>query len=656
MSGVRAFRWVFVLGMVVAALGAAPVCAAPGPIFALAVDPMTPVTVYAGGANGTFKSTDGGATWSLTELTDPTYSLVIDPVMTDTVYAGTGSGIFKSTDGGANWSRHPTNAPINSLAIDFVTPTTVYAGTSSGVLKSTDGGANWSAVGLPNVLIYSLAIDSVTPTTLYTGSVAPEGLRVFQSTDGGQTWSPTGLTSAVWGVNSVFLTIDPVTPTILYAAHSGWGCDDDGCFTLGVISKSTDAGANWFDIDALMYRGSWVSPQPWPSALAVDPKTSATLYAAWSVLCDGFDANCQPANWTNKSTDGGTSWVPTGAIAAYTFAIDPVTPTVLYAGTESGVFKSIDGGATWNASPDPTPAPSPEPVPEPADTAPPDTFIISATDGDGAALPDQAITVSTSVTMTFTGTDNRAVARFECRLDGAGFSVCVSPLTHTGLAPGRHTVEVRAIDTSNNVDPAPARLTWTVDAPPDTSIISAMDGNGTALPDQAITLSTALTLTFTGVDDRGVARFECRLDGASFSPCTSPRAYTGLAPGRHTVEVRAIDTSNSVDPTPARHTWTVDAPPDTSIISALDARGKPIANGGITTSRTITLRFTGTDNGTITGFECRLDAGNFTSCLNPLTYTAVSRGTHTFQVRAIDNNGFRDPTPAIFKWRRTNDD
>src|SRR5439155_904852 len=158
-----------------------------------------------------------------------------------------------------------------------------------------------------------------------------------------------------------------------------------------------------------------------------------------------------------KSTDGGTNWQPTGLARTNVraIAIDPTTPTTLYAGTDSGVFKSVDGGATWSAMgpPEPAPEPTPGPTPEPQDTAPPDTSITSATDSSGAAVPDQAITLSTSLTLTFTGSDDRGVARFECLLDGAGFIACTSPQTYSGLAVGRHTVEVRAIDTSNNVDP-----------------------------------------------------------------------------------------------------------------------------------------------------------------------------------------------------------
>ncbi|MES2569976.1 MAG: cadherin-like domain-containing protein, partial [Verrucomicrobiota bacterium] len=62
----------------------------------------------------------------------------------------------------------------------------------------------------------------------------------------------------------------------------------------------------------------------------------------------------------------------------------------------------------------------------------------------------------------FSGTDNLKVAGFEGRLDGASFANVTSPVNLSGLQEGPHTYEVRARDTSGNVDPTPAVATWTV--------------------------------------------------------------------------------------------------------------------------------------------------------------------------------------------------
>jgi hypothetical protein len=74
----------------------------------------------------------------------------------------------------------------------------------------------------------------------------------------------------------------------------------------------------------------------------------------------------------------------------------------------------------------------------------------------------------------------------------------------------------------------------------------------------------------------------------------------------------------------------------------------------------VTFRFTGTDNGTIVGFECRLDGGQFAPCTSPRTYTGVSRGSHSFRAgrstisdpgtRARRSSRGRDEAPTRW-WR-----
>ena len=105
------------------------------------------------------------------------YALAIDPAAPATLYAGTRVGVFKSTNGGASWSAVNTgltNTHVGALAIDPATPTTLYAGTDGGVFKSANGGASWSAVntGLTDTHVNVLAIDPATPATSMPGQSA----------------------------------------------------------------------------------------------------------------------------------------------------------------------------------------------------------------------------------------------------------------------------------------------------------------------------------------------------------------------------------------------------------------------------------------------------------------------------------------------------
>jgi hypothetical protein len=341
MSGMRALRLGLAVVIVVLVLGAVPAYSA------LAIDPLTPTTLYAGTSGGVFKSTNGGASWSASGLINVS-ALAIDPLTPTTLYAATSTsgvfgGVYKSTDGGVSWNA-TSGLPsfVFSLAIDPLNPTSLYAGTlgwldgvyTSTVYKSTDGGTSWSPVVLidsysyycgPCGGVFALAIDPLIPTTLFSmtaaitayyedGSVsysAPS--QVFKSTDGGAGWSASGLINVVSA-----LAIDPLTPTTLYAG------------TYDAMYKSTDGGASW---NATGLTGVVLE------ALAIDPLTPTTLYAGT------YGA-------VYKSADGGASWNATGLTGVddvQALAIDPLTPTTLYARTvTSGVYKSTNSGVSWN--------------------------------------------------------------------------------------------------------------------------------------------------------------------------------------------------------------------------------------------------------------------------------------------------------------------
>ncbi len=80
---------------------------------------------------------------------------------------------------------------------------------------------------------------------------------------------------------------------------------------------------------------------------------------------------------------------------------------------------------------------------------------------------------------------------------------------------------------------------------PDTFIDSGPSGPVT---------NSAATFTFSADED---AVFQCRLDEAAFSPCTSPITYEDLAAGPHTIRVAAVDPSHNMDATPAEQSWEI---------------------------------------------------------------------------------------------------
>ncbi len=182
----------------------------------LAIDPMTPTTLYAGdfrlpemdelsGDSFVIKSTDGGDTWfHLKEPAEPegaeirAYALAIDPLTSGKLYAG-GTGtpnLVKSTDGGATWTNvSPAPGFVYALAIDHKQPATLYAGevdstqTSLGIFKSPNGGGFWRQknAGFPTPLprINTLLVDPANPAYLHAGT----DMGYFYSVDGGEYWT-----------------------------------------------------------------------------------------------------------------------------------------------------------------------------------------------------------------------------------------------------------------------------------------------------------------------------------------------------------------------------------------------------------------------------------------------------------------------------------
>jgi hypothetical protein len=157
-------------------------------------------------------------------------------------------------------------------------------------------------------------------------------------------------------------------------------------------------------------------------------------------------------------------------------------------------------------------------------------------------------------------------------------------------------------------------------------------------PDSPTNLDDA---SFTYSSNRAGANFECRIDDAAFSGCpVNGQSYSGLADGAHTFEVRAVD-AGVADPTPASFSWTIDtAVPDT----VLDSHPAD-------PSATAAASFAYHASEASASFQCRLDSGQFAACgAGGKSYSAVSDGAHTFEVRAHDAAGNADASPATYTW------
>lgn len=254
--------------------------------------------------------------------------LAIDPKTPATLYAGTERGLFKSTNSGAAWTQ-VANTPFTSvtqIVIDPVTPTTLYVISSFAPYKSTDGGTNWHPVPSPEFL-RTLVIDPLTPATLYAASLSGS---VLKSTDGGATWTPQTIPPPFGGgggVETYNLAVDPQTPQNVYAVGN-----------RGVF-KTTNGGMNWMVLTNGLPGNIQVSL---PGRIAISPSNPAVVFIYRAAL-GTYRTNNGGGSWQGFTISTSPQFTPS------TFVFDPTNANVVYAGSNLGVFKSTDGGATWNA-------------------------------------------------------------------------------------------------------------------------------------------------------------------------------------------------------------------------------------------------------------------------------------------------------------------
>jgi hypothetical protein len=321
-----------------------------GRVSSIAVDPSDPKHLLLGAAGGgIWESKNTGAAW--TPRTDQMPSLAIgaiafDPASPNKVYAGSGegnfyynlgAGVYKSTDGGTTWAVS-ASAPFvgvgfYDLVVDPATPSILYAATTAGFYKSTDSGASWSLKKA------GMCWDvSVHPSGGSTEILAAFVNGPFVSTNAGNTFASVALPSSPAGAWTRLAVDRPRTAP-------------DVAYVFGAVGTTPylwrRAAGAWTKITGL----PTVDPQePWTGQawydwyVAATPNNPDQIYLGaidtLRVTISGSTASC-----TNITTQGSHSIHPD----QHCLTFSPNNPKVIYAGSDGGIFRSANGGATWKA-------------------------------------------------------------------------------------------------------------------------------------------------------------------------------------------------------------------------------------------------------------------------------------------------------------------
>lgn len=358
--------------------------------------------LFGGQTMGIWKSDDYGETWLDISFGFPikvVNDLLIDPTDPDLMYAATeGDGVYYSTNGGLTWNYDTGGAGNNGSArkiiFDPTDPAIIYGGfLSLGVCTSDNSGLDWtsSSVGIASLKLNDIEIDPNNPEIILASfeaensggcylfdpvlgdwalvdalpgtrfsavsvgidgrmyawsngptTVAAEG--VYRSSDGGATWENMGPNVGPVFETQIFaMTLSETDPDLIFIAGNNFGANG----WASMIYRSHDAGGAWENVymgpenDGFRY-------------IYIDPTSDDQIvYAAYKSESSGAGFM--------KSLDGGDNWEPINEgiepATKWGSAIicDPDDPFILYGGaggyggTPGTVYRSGDGGASWNA-------------------------------------------------------------------------------------------------------------------------------------------------------------------------------------------------------------------------------------------------------------------------------------------------------------------
>jgi photosystem II stability/assembly factor-like uncharacterized protein len=380
------------------------------PVTAIAVDPDDARTLFAGvyGRQSLYASNDGGVTWRRAGegvAGQPLFALLFDPRRPDRIWAGTADGLYwgirSRTPEDIRWQR--TAAwPLASAVFDLHTGEggRLFAAGAHPAIWSLTGDETWRPLApLPDAVGAILAVATAANSVLLAGS---DGQGLFISRDGGSSWH------AAPEIGQTYVAALWVAPwddrLLLARTRAGLFRSTDGAKTWHMVALEADGRVDaiaGLAADQVIYLGmstgkllrsvdlgfTW---REWGSGVDRDgmfytlitvPGVDALFYAGtqyglyrsqdgartWEAMTGGlgvFQARALAQapggilylgneDGVYVSTDQGERWQPPGAglpaRRILALAIAPQDPHVLYAATEgAGLYRSDDGGATWN--------------------------------------------------------------------------------------------------------------------------------------------------------------------------------------------------------------------------------------------------------------------------------------------------------------------
>ncbi|MHB0858922.1 MAG: WD40/YVTN/BNR-like repeat-containing protein [Anaerolineae bacterium] len=285
---------------------------------------------------GIQKSKDRGATWASSSegLSARGFSRLI--ATEDNLYAlGPQEGIWVSEDSGASWQNHVALAPYYPISAMAVTLSKVLLAASqeSGILRSEDDGQSWSVVSD----VTGVQALAVTPAQALALAGTTDG-KLLASKDAGRSWE--AVASPCEGQEILSIVASPTFEQD-HTLFMGTSIPTVGAKEARVaLWRSTNGGADWRQVTTQVTTARWID-------IALPINVTETV-AEQAVLATG--PYCLRPLRRAKDVWISSRVQPQGANTLSVVAIGEIDEGgLLFAATGAGIYRSIDGGRTWQA-------------------------------------------------------------------------------------------------------------------------------------------------------------------------------------------------------------------------------------------------------------------------------------------------------------------
>jgi len=373
----------------------------------ISVDPSDPETLFAGGGEnggGGWKCSPCGASPAWTNITGSNTGVHSDHhamAWTGSRFVdGNDGGIWSTTDLGATWDNH--NANVSTLmffggSLHPTDPSFILGGLRDNGVVTRAMDNFWTFTALPGTVSgvaelgeAEVAVSATSPDTDWMAAWI-WGV-IGRTVDGGQSWTAanagidnTGVSfvapvrpcptnddvfltgsNRLWRTNNFFSSDVPLwaanspASSAPYPGSLGYPgtileiefvASDTSCNTYaygnrgGQIQLTRDGGKTWIDLDP----AKSLPPRP-VNGLALDPTNPNVVYAALSSFDDVTPGKPGHVFKTANALSASPAWVNVSPPLNEPFnviRVDPNNPRLIYAGSDTGLWHSTDGAATW---------------------------------------------------------------------------------------------------------------------------------------------------------------------------------------------------------------------------------------------------------------------------------------------------------------------